>query len=252
MIDTINDAINEEFKKRKISSFLDNVPLEEMILWSKNLSHAKRLDEDKFETYIKEVFWAVGSLHINFGYLILSHSGTSAPNGEKGVITFLQEVQSREHSLSDIHYWYHVSNCWESIYRVWERIVSVLEVRYTPKLKDSLYFIDFVMYLEENDVLTPKHIKRLKRFFSSWDKIVSKRNDITHGKFNPYQQLKIESKIAPNGQVFFEYEFPNLSDEVHRINNLCKRTFELIDLMREVCELDVEPNDNLLRVNIDR
>lgn len=249
MIDDIHGAIAEEFSHRKIVPYNIRMDLPEMFAWSERISSAHNLDLDEFSACVKEIYWGAVSLQLNVGHTLLSLNETSLPSGIKGESDNMNI--NHDHQIADIHYWYHASHCWESIYRMWERIVSIFEERFTPNLKRNYYFDGYVNLLTIEGVVFQTELRQLQRYLKSWNKIAAKRNEISHGRFNPFINLKLD--VATNGildehgelPLRVSYEYPNLKQEVNTIINYCEKTFELIDLMVAVCELRIQPRRNI-------
>ncbi|MFT7389626.1 MAG: hypothetical protein ACI8VC_002895 [Candidatus Endobugula sp.] len=114
MIEDIHTAIHEEFQQRKITPYHARMNLEDMFLWSENISTLYGdLDKPTLQLYTKDIYWGLASLYMNMGYLFISFKEVSYPSG---AIFNNDEASKRNLHVADIHYWYHSKNCWESIY----------------------------------------------------------------------------------------------------------------------------------------
>ncbi len=98
-----------------------------------------------------------------------------------------------------------------------------------------------------------KEIANLKRYFKSWGKISCKRNEISHGKSNPFLNLNISVKFSDLSDYLgepiakYEYELPNLKQEIETVINCYKKSFELLYLVKCICELEIDPNNRHVR-----
>lgn len=250
MIDNIHEAMNSEFSKRKIQPYSSRMSLKHMCEWSDKISSQySDIDQERLEAYVKEIYWGASSLQLNVGYTLIALRQTTYPSGAK-VCAKSPDDLNRSYNLADIHYWYHISHCRESLYRMWERIVSVLEARFTPQLKKKFYFDSYVNYLSEHQVIPKPDINSLKHFLKTWNKISEKRNEISHGKINPFRTIKVN--VEPNGLIDKEgnlplkasYEYPNFKEEVNTLINYGEKTFELINLHIKICEQPIKPISN--------
>ena len=151
MIDDIHNAIHEEMAKRKIKSYCSRMDFQKMLRWSHAISERENLNHENFERYVKEIFWGLSSLDLNIGYTLISLKNTSYPSGKSGSISNPKKID-RAFTLSDIHYWYHISNFWESVYRIWERIISLLKTRLVPNLREKLYFDGFSNFISNERI----------------------------------------------------------------------------------------------------
>ncbi len=246
MIDDIEKEIIAEFKRREIRPYILRMNLEQMVKWSDIISNNFSIDAHQFETNVKEIFWGAAALQLNVGYVFISLSSSKETGGKKRTTTTSTIPQN--YGLPELHCWYHLSNCWESIYRVWERVVSILVMRFTPEITKKFYFTDYVNFLKNQEIIQNNDVKKLERYFKHWNNIAKKRNEISHGNFNPFRTMEIKvrpvGKIATDGTIKVEvdYQFPNLKQEVDTLLNAIEKTFDLIKSQIELCELEIQPD----------
>lgn len=253
MIDEIQSVIAEEFGKRNLEVFSKNLNPTDLSGWADSISAAYRLDKETFNVQVREFFWAFSAIQISLGYIMMSLREVSFPSGTVGSV-INEETVPDLNQLADYHYWYHMSNTWESIYRLWERIVTVLELRFTPNLS-GLYFDGYLNYIREHDVLPTADLRKLEKHHKHWNKITEKRNEISHGKSNPFLNIDFDvslSKIIDNkGNNFAwrSYQYPNLKQEVNMVINYYRHSYRLLEATKDICELNIEPNKALHRTS---
>jgi hypothetical protein len=253
MIEEIQKEIDEEFKRRKIRPYSLRMNLENMILWSDKVSKTYSVDVEGFETNVKEVFWAAAALQLNVGHIFISLRQAKETGGKKRTSKNLEIPEN--YGFAELHCWYHLSNCWESVYRTWERVVSILIVRFTPSISKKFYFTDYTKFLERNKIIFKSDVSKLDKYFKHWSKVASQRNEISHGNFNPFR--KMEMNVRPSGMITLEdsklkvpvsadYSFPNLKQEVDSLLNSIEETFNLINTLIDLCELQIQPNKKIM------
>jgi hypothetical protein len=250
MIDDIQKEIVDEFIRRKIQPYSSRMNLEQMISWSDWVSKEFSIDSNQFESNVKEIFWGSAALQLNVGYVFISLRSSKETGGKKRTATTLEIPEN--YGMSELHCWYHLSNCWESIYRVWERIVSILVIRFTPNISKKFYFTDYANFLKNRKVIFESDAKKLERYFKHWNNVAKKRNEISHGNFNPFKKMEVTVRpvgnITPDFKlpVVTDYSFPNLKQEVDALLNAVDKTFELIETHIELCELKIQPNKKIM------
>ena len=145
MIDEIQGVIRDEFAKRKLEAYTKRLLPKDLHGWADQIAQRHQLEQEKFSVQVGEFFWAFAAIQMSLGYVFLSLKETSFPAGISGRTINDSEVPDLN-QLADHHFWYHMFNTWESIYRLWERAVSVLTLRYTPNVKKQ-YFNNYVQLL---------------------------------------------------------------------------------------------------------
>ena len=247
MISEIHEEISKEFVKRKLIAYTVHLDIEDMISWSEKIAAKYSLDANSFEKYIKELFWGLASMQLSLGYGLVALNDTEHPTGRKGTTSLEREIPDM--GLADIHFWHHLHNAWESIYRFWERAVSVLEVRLTPNLHNNLYFDGYLNYLKTIDNLSElEEIKPLYKFNKTWNKITENRNKVSHEESNPCSYFNVEVEFSSifgvrGGPIpKYNYEIPNLRQEIETVINCYKKSFSLFDEVIKVCNSNIKPS----------
>lgn len=247
MISKIHEEITRLFDNRKLVAYTVHLDIEDIINWSEKIAKIHNLDQTNFEKYTKELYWGLASIQLSLGYSLVALHDTEHPSGKKG--TTIKEREIPDMGLADIHFWHHLHNTWESIYRFWERAVSVLEERLTPNIKRSLYFDG---YLNELKIVEPfierEEIKSLFKFNKAWGKISQMRNRASHEETNPCSYFNVEVEFSSifgirGGPIpKYNYEIPNLKQEIDTVINNYKKSFELFDAIMKLCNSNIMPN----------
>lgn len=247
MISEINDEITKHFNRRGLVPFSVHLNIEDMAKWSESVAKKHKLDEEKFEKYVKELFWGLVAIQLSLGYTMIALDNVEHPGGKKG--TALKEREIPDMGLGDIHFWHHLHNTWEAIYRFWERAVSVLEVRLIPKLKKNLYFNDFINFLKNiEDMAVQPEIKELSKYNKGWGKISEMRNRVSHDESNPCSYFNVDVEFSSvlgirGGPIpKYNYELPNLKQEIDTVINYYKKSHQLLYCVKSVSDSGIEPN----------
>lgn len=247
MIEDIQARMGELFTTRKLALFTMQLNIEDMAKWAEGVASKQKLNRHDFESAIKELFWGLGSIQLNIGHILIALEECPYQSGAKGQA--LKDREIPDVSLADLHFWHHLYNCYEAIYRFWERSVTVLKMRLTPRVKKKYYFDGYVNYLLTCEDLTSiTEITSLRRYFKIWGKIAWKRNEVSHGKSNPFLNTNINvefSKLSDYlGQPIakYKYELPNLKQETETVINYYKKSFDLLHSVKSICDLGIEPN----------
>jgi len=247
MISNIHEQIAFQFNKKKLIAYTVHMDLEDIINWSIQVANKNNLDKNVFVKYFKELFWGFTSVQLSLGYGLIALSETEHPSGKKGITAKENEIPDM--MLADIHFWYHLHNTWESIYRLWERAVSVLETRLTPNIKRNRYFDGYLNELKNiESFLKQEEILALYKFNKTWGKISEMRNKISHEVTNPflYSNIEVEfsSILGIRGDPIAKYDYtiPNLKQEIDTVINSYKKSFSLFEAISKVCNCSIKPN----------
>jgi len=250
MISEFNEEITKQFKKRKLVPYSVHLDIADMATWSESVAKKHGLDKRKFEKYVKELFWGLVSIQLSLGYSLVSLNDTQHPSGKKGVAVHEREIPDM--GLPDIHFWHHLHNAWESIYRFWERAVSVLEVRLTPNITKSLYFDGYLNQLKRVESLSEQdEILALYKFNKAWGKITEMRNRVSHEESNPCSYFNVEVEFSSilgirGGPIpKYNYQLPNLKQEIDTVINSYKKSHDLLYAVKTVCDSNIKPNHRL-------
>lgn len=247
MIEDIQAKMGELFDAEKLALFTIQLNIEDMAKWAESVAEKRKIDKHKFQNAVKELFWGLGSIQLNIGHTLIALIECSYPSGAKGLA--LKDREIPDVCLADLHFWHHLYNCYEAIYRFWERSVTVLKMRLTPRVTEKYYFDGYLNYLLTcEDFKSLKEIRDLRKYLKIWGKIAWKRNDVSHGKSNPFINTNIEVEFSQLADHFgqpiakYKYELPNLRQEKETIVNYYKKSFQLLYAVKSVCDLPVEPN----------
>jgi len=250
MIDDIQAEMGKLFTSRKLELFSMQLNIADMATWAEGIANKQKIDRHEFQNAIKELFWALGSIQLNLGHTLIAMKECSFPGGTQGVA--LREKEIPDVNLADLHFWHHLYNCYEAIYRFWERCVTVLKMRLTPRVKEKYYFDGYVNYvLTIGELSSLKEIVLLRKYLKCWGKIAWKRNEISHGRSNPILNMNIDIEFSKLSDFLgkpiakYKYELPNLKQETETVINYYKNSFELLYSIKSVCDLAVKPNKEI-------
>ena len=195
-INEIHTKIANMFGKYKIPAITNNIKIEDLHRWSSEVAKHFNLDEDDFGKEMSELFWSVAHVQLSLGYALIARQDCEFPNGTSGT-AFKEEDMPNPITLPEIHFWYHLYNSYECIYRCWERMASVLKYICYPQNNNKMYF-DQVVNVLDNDGNFNKnpHIEALKNQIKHWNKAAKARNEISHGKSSPFRNMCIEGKLS--------------------------------------------------------
>ena len=141
--------------------------------------------------------------------------------------------------IPEMHFWLHVYNCYECIYRCWERISTVLQSVCFPK-NTKRYFNQIVDDLSKDSRY--KHnrsLKKLQRQVKNWSKISEIRNGVSHSKSSPFRNIHIEgvlsSTIGIDGLPVPKliYSSKNLIKEIEHVVDKYRKILPAIIAMKE-------------------
>jgi hypothetical protein len=247
MIEDIQSRMGALFSSRKLEPFTIQLNLADMAKWAERITDEQQLDRHNFQGAIKELFWALGSTQLNIGHTLIAMKECPYPNGTKGMALKGGEIPDTE--LADLHYWHHLYNSYEALYRFWERCVAALKMRLTPRIKEKYYFDGYVNYLSNHsDILPPEEITKIRRYLKAWGNISCRRNEISHGKSNPFLNMNIDVTFSELSDYLgkpiakYKYELPNLKQEIETVINYYKKSVELLYLVKNICDLEIEPS----------
>ncbi|MFA5921478.1 MAG: hypothetical protein WC856_09325 [Methylococcaceae bacterium] len=247
MIVDIHAKMGELFTRRKLELFTIQLNIADMATWAEGIARKRKIDGHEFQNAVKELFWALGSIQLNIGHTLIALEECSFPGGTKGVA--LKEKEIPDVNLADLHFWHHLYNCYEAIYRFWERCVTVLRMRLTPHLKEKFYFDGYVNLVSTKEELSQLYeIADLRNYLKAWGKISRKRNEISHGKSNPFLNLNIDVEFSKLSDYLgkpiakYKFELPNLKQETETVINYYRKSSKLLYSIKAICDCVVEPN----------
>lgn len=195
-INEIQTEIGRLFSKYKIPAITKNIPIENLHRWSSEVAAHFNLDEEEFTQVMSELFWSAAHIQLSLGYTLIAREDCQFPKGKKGK-AFREEEIPNAIAIPEIHFWYHLYNCFESIYRCWERMASVIKSVCYPTTNDKMYFNKIVNTIEKDTKYNKNpHLNDLKRQIKHWNRAAEARNEISHGKSSPFRNMSIEGKAS--------------------------------------------------------
>ena len=195
-INEIQKGIDYLFNQYKIPVITHNIPMENLHRWSSEVADHFKLNKEDFRKVVAEFFWSAAHIQLSLGYALIAKKECKFPMGINGKV---HKEADMPHAigLPEIHFWYHLYHCYECIYRSWERMASVLKNVCYPKNKEKMYFDKIVKALETDSLYNKNpHLNSLKKQIKHWNKIAKERNEVSHDKSSPFQNMNIEGKIS--------------------------------------------------------
>ncbi len=236
-IDEIQSEISNLFGKYKIPVITKNIPIENLHRWSSEVAAHFKLDEDEFSKVMTELFWSAAHIQLSLGYALIARQDCKFPKGISGK-AFKEKDMPNAIGLPEIHFWYHLYNSYECIYRCWERMASILKFVCYPKNNEKMYFDQIVNILVNDDIYNKNpHLNSLKKQIKHWNKAAKARNEISHGKSSPFRNMNIEGKVsnvlATNGlpQIYLNYSINSPKESVEQIVYKYKNVFPAMKIM---------------------
>ncbi len=162
-INEIQTEISRLFSKYKIPVITINIPIENLHRWSSEVAVHFNLDDEDFSQVMAELFWSAAHIQLSLGYALIARQDCEFPKGTNGK-AFKEEDLPNAIAIPEIHFWYHLYNSYECIYRCWERITSVIRSVCYPTSNEKMYFDQIVNALDEDDNYNKNpHLNVLKR-----------------------------------------------------------------------------------------
>ena len=236
-INEIQSEIGRLFNRYKIPAITRNIPIENLHRWSGEVATHFNLNVQEFTQIMTELFWSAAHVQLSLGYALIARQDCKFPKGEKGKA--LQEVDiPNAISIPEIHFWYHIYNSYECIYRCWERITSVIKAVCYPQNTKKIYFTQIISALEiDANFNKNPHLKSLKRQIKHWEKAAEARNEISHGKSSPFRNLTIEGSVSdvlgPNGLplINLNYDIKSPKESIEQVVDKYKKVFPAMKVM---------------------
>jgi len=247
MINDIHTQIGKQFDGKKLEAFTVKLNLGDMSDWASSVAEKRQIDVYRFQDAVRELYWGIGTIQLNLGYTLIALKECPYPSGLSGMV--LNDGEVPDAALADYYFWHHLHDCYEAIYRFWERCVTVLRLRLTPKLKTKYYFDGYVNFLVNSGDSTLEGVaKPLRRYLRSWNKVASRRNRISHERSNPFLNTNIDVSFSDLSDyqgrriAKYTYQLPNLKQELNTVINHYKRTHDLLYAVKSICDADISPN----------
>ena len=236
-IDEIQTEISSLFSKYKIPVITKNIPIENLHRWSSEVAAHFKLDEDDFTKVMSELFWSAAHIQLSLGYALIARQDCKFPKGTKGK-ALKEEEMPNAIGLPEIHFWYHLYNSYECIYRCWERITSVIKCVCYPKSNEKMYFDQIVNALDKDDIYNMNpHLNSLKKQIKHWNKAAEARNEISHGKSSPFRNMNIEGNVsnllAMSGLplIYLNYSINSPKENIEQVVDKYKRVFPAMKVL---------------------
>ena len=186
---------------------------------------------------MSELFWSAAHIQLSLGYALIARQDCKFPKGTNGK-AFKEEDIPDAAGLPEIHFWYHLYNCYECIYRCWERIASVLKSACYPNNDEKMYFDQIVNALDQDNSYNKNpHLNSLKKQRKHWNNAAKARNDISHGTSSPLRNMNIEGKVsnilAMNGlpQIYLNYSINSPKESIEKVVEQYKKVFPAMKIM---------------------
>ena len=236
-IDDIQAEISRLFGKYKIPVITKNIPIENLHRWSSEVSAHFNLNEDQFTKALSELFWSAAHVQLSLGYALIARQDCKFPKGTKGK-AFKEEEMPDAIGMSEIHFWYHIYNAYECIYRCWERITSVLQSVCYSRISNKMYFDEIVNTLAEDETFNKNPLlNSLKKQIKHRIKAAKARNDISHGKSSPFRNMQIEGNVsnvlAMSGSpiIYLNYSVNSPKESIEQVIDKYKKVFLAMKIM---------------------
>ncbi len=195
-IDEIQKEINRLFGKYSIPAITKNLPMENLHKWSDSVSKHFNLDADKFQKSVTELFWSIAHVQLSLGYSLIARQSCSFPKGTQGTSTSEEGVPNMI-QMPEIHFWFHIYNCYECIYRCWERVTVVMKNVCYPQVLNKKYFNQIINDLKDDPKYNKnKFLSDLQKHECHWVKIAEIRNELSHGESSPFRNTSIEGTLS--------------------------------------------------------
>lgn len=238
-INEIHKEIDNLFIKYKIPALTKNIPMENLHEWALAVAKKFNLDHDDFRQSVAELFWSVAHVQLSLGYALISRQSSEYPKGVQGIALDEKDIPDAI-TMSEIHFWYHIYNCYECLYRFWERTSLIIKNVCYPGSTGKKYFDQII-----NDLLIDGKFNRnlflndLKNQIGNWNKIANSRNAISHGKSSPFRNMEIQGKISDvvgiNGIpiIYLDYSFKSPRKELEHAVDRYRKVLPAIKAMKE-------------------
>ena len=231
------------YKKYNVDSIIRKLSIEKMQDWGIRTSKRLNLSGDILQDRISEIYWSVGDLEISLGYTLWCLDYCKFPKGKSG--DTYSEGQIPVIDIPETHFWFHIHNSRECMYRCWERIKSLLNSVCYPKSTDKkLYFNNLIDKIKMDPQFNsnPK-LNELEKLGEIWKKVAGLRNKSSHKESSPLKSIKIETKNtglynrSGEGLNHIYYEFKSLNNEVKVITDLYKKLILSIKVVQEFIDI---------------
>jgi hypothetical protein len=244
-IGKIHDLSKKLMVKYKIPVMVNNT--EEKNRWCDYISEKLKLDDDRFWVLNREFYWSLMNIEMSLGYILIAREACSDPFGVEKIGYKILDTMPNSF-IPEAHFWYHINNAKECIYRCWERISAILQYAYFGENTGKNYFgkvVDEILE-KEKDPKVPA-INLLKKFRKHWEKDTARRNLTSHRESSPFLKDETEilvSNIYDNkGDNLFviKNKYPNLVQEIETVKASYLRFLDVWKAVKQFIE-NIEPD----------
>ncbi|RJQ65860.1 MAG: hypothetical protein C4519_27015 [Desulfobacteraceae bacterium] len=173
----------------------------------------------------RNVWFAIASIQISVGYLLVSVDSAKFPRGHKQSVYDLKDLEV-DINIGDLHFWYHHNTAVECAYRVWERLSTL--IKYFLKIdekEERLYFSGLMQRLKRDSIYDDlPFFRSLYKQIDHCSKITGERNNISHQVCRLFGEDKVET-----------FDLPIIKNDGTRFRKLNKETCDLFQVIDNVC-----------------
>ncbi len=236
----IHSYSKELFAKYKYGTLVPKV--EDKNKWGDYIADKLKLDKIILWELNSEFFWALANTEISLGYTLIARETCEFPRGKKTIGYDPDDIPTN-FTVQEMHFWYHVNNTRECIYRCWERISNVLTYVCYPENSENYYYNTIVEKIsKDRKYKTNSNISQLKKQIKYWTKDSGSRNSLSHKASSPFIKDKLEFDIPHlyNGQNELVFKItahnPNLIQEIETAKDSYMRISKVWLAVKEFIE----------------
>jgi hypothetical protein len=160
------------FKKYNITLLTAHSDVNQYMLgypFQDNIASNQFLNTDILSRKLKLIWHSVGGAQIELAYFLICIERLKN-----------NQINNEERELSRMLAFNHLSLSYENIYRVWEKITSVLYYLHYKKINKRLYYDGIITEIDKSNLYEKKMIRGLKKQIKHWNRVACKRNKYSH------------------------------------------------------------------------
>lgn len=178
---------------------------------------------------------AIGSAQIGLGYMLWAKKFAKHPRGHKQRTYDARDVK-QSFGLGDMHFWHHADLTVEAIYRVWERLTSLLRCFTFPMETEKFYFDGLVNKVAGSPAFSEmRRTAELKKHQKHWNAVAKIRNNLSHQSNRLFGE--VETKVTPlrvlqpTGAPYFQFSVKtdDLVKTIEENKNRCLQCAATLD-----------------------
>ena len=253
-IESIQKEIDKLFQEYKYPALTKRLKPDSLFKFADVQSH--RLLIDDLGERMMDIFWSVASVQLSIGYMMIAKKSSVHYRGITKTIYDPSQVTGI--SMGNLHFWHHAFLARECIYRVWERLNSLIRAVCYPEEPEEvkkLYFSDLIEKLAKDPVyMHNEFIGSLKGLVKHREKAACLRNFLSHEASSLTAKITIEPKNSiiyqTDGLPFptCEYKTPDLVQEIEAMKDAYLK-FE--DAINVICKfIDSIPSKVIIKPNL--